>query len=94
MQTLSGYKFQYEFVKGELNILLDLLSWDPAMYPVCGDEDPLMTLIPASQVILPPSPPPTPGHPPPTQVVGLCSLAPPNRTSRLRSQELFSMMCF
>ncbi|KAJ9064600.1 hypothetical protein DSO57_1028843 [Entomophthora muscae] len=47
------------------------------MYPVCGDEDPLVTLIPASQVILPPSPPPTPGHPPPTQVVGLCSLTPP-----------------
>ncbi|KAJ9048087.1 hypothetical protein DSO57_1038539 [Entomophthora muscae] len=47
------------------------------MYPVCGDEDPLLTLIPASQVILPPSPPPTLGYPPPTQVVGLCSLAPP-----------------
>ncbi|KAJ9063305.1 hypothetical protein DSO57_1001742 [Entomophthora muscae] len=47
------------------------------MYPVCDDEDPLVTLIPASQVILPPSLPPTPGYPPPIQVVGLCSLTPP-----------------
>ncbi|KAJ9076441.1 hypothetical protein DSO57_1026197 [Entomophthora muscae] len=76
MQTLSGYKFWYKFVKGKLNILLDLLSQDPAMCPVHGNEDPLLTLIPASQVFLPPSPLPTPGDSPPTQVVGLCSLAP------------------
>ncbi|KAJ9073070.1 hypothetical protein DSO57_1020366 [Entomophthora muscae] len=49
------------------------------MYPVRGDENPLVTLIPASQVILPPSPPQTLGHPPPTQPVGLCSLAPPQQ---------------
>ncbi|KAJ9076695.1 hypothetical protein DSO57_1023896 [Entomophthora muscae] len=49
------------------------------MYPVRGDEDPLVTLIPASQVILPLSPPQNPGHPPPTQVVGLCSLVPPQQ---------------
>ncbi|KAJ9050213.1 hypothetical protein DSO57_1016541 [Entomophthora muscae] len=78
MQTLSGYKFRYEFVKGELSILPDLLSRDPAMYPVCNDEDPLVTLIPASQVI------PPPHHHQPrnillTQVVGLCSLASPQQ---------------
>ncbi|KAJ9084492.1 hypothetical protein DSO57_1023812 [Entomophthora muscae] len=49
------------------------------MYPVCGDENTLVTLIPASQVIPPPSPPPTTDHPPPTQVVGICSLAPPQQ---------------
>ncbi|KAJ9064701.1 hypothetical protein DSO57_1027643 [Entomophthora muscae] len=64
MQTLSGYKFRYEFVKGELNILPDLLSQNPAMYSVRGNEDPLVTLIPASQVIPPPSPPPTLDHSP------------------------------
>ncbi|KAJ9060511.1 hypothetical protein DSO57_1030166 [Entomophthora muscae] len=64
------------------------------MYPVRGDEDPLVTLIPASQVILPPSPPPTLGHPLPLRLLVSAPLAPPNRTSRLRSQELFSMMCF
>ncbi|KAJ9061615.1 hypothetical protein DSO57_1018779 [Entomophthora muscae] len=79
MQTLLEYKLQYEFVKGKLNILLDLLSWDPAMYPVCGDEDPLVTLIPASQVILPPHCCRPQVTLPPTQVVGLCSLAPPQQ---------------
>ncbi|KAJ9086031.1 hypothetical protein DSO57_1008260 [Entomophthora muscae] len=49
------------------------------MYPVQGDEDPLVTLIPASQGILPPSPPQILSHPPPTQAVGLCSLAPPQQ---------------
>ncbi|KAJ9055755.1 hypothetical protein DSO57_1000614 [Entomophthora muscae] len=49
------------------------------MYPVRGDEDHLVILIPASQVILPHSLPPTPGDSPPTQVVGLCSLAPPQQ---------------
>ncbi|KAJ9061086.1 hypothetical protein DSO57_1024092 [Entomophthora muscae] len=83
MQTLSGYKFQYEFVKGKLNILPDLLIQDPAMYPVCGDEDSLVTLIPVSQVFLPPLLPPTQGDSPPTQVVGLCSLAPSQQEIRL-----------
>ncbi|KAJ9080577.1 hypothetical protein DSO57_1023404 [Entomophthora muscae] len=46
------------------------------MYPVCGDEDPLVKLIPVSQVFLPPLPPPTPGDSSTTQVVGLFSLAP------------------
>ncbi|KAJ9075895.1 hypothetical protein DSO57_1031306 [Entomophthora muscae] len=49
------------------------------MYPVRGDEGPFLTLIPASQVILPPSPPPTQGDSSPTQVGGLCSLAPPQQ---------------
>ncbi|KAJ9062297.1 hypothetical protein DSO57_1012092 [Entomophthora muscae] len=49
------------------------------MYPVYGDEDPLVTLIPVSQVLLSPSLPPTPGDSPLTQVVGLCSLAPPQQ---------------
>ncbi|KAJ9063916.1 hypothetical protein DSO57_1035943 [Entomophthora muscae] len=62
-----------------MNILLDLLSCDPAMYLVQGDEYPLVTLILASQVILPPSLPQTPGHLPPTQAVGLCPLAPPQQ---------------
>ncbi|KAJ9070868.1 hypothetical protein DSO57_1002928 [Entomophthora muscae] len=83
MQNLSGYKFRYEFVKGELNILPDLLSWDPAMYPVRSDEDPLVTLIPASQVIPPPSPPPTPDHPPPLRLLVSALWRLPNRTSHL-----------
>ncbi|KAJ9085354.1 hypothetical protein DSO57_1014773 [Entomophthora muscae] len=52
MQTLSGYKFKYEFVKGELNILPDLLSCSPAMYPVRGNEDPQVTVIPESLILL------------------------------------------
>ncbi|KAJ9067005.1 hypothetical protein DSO57_1003711 [Entomophthora muscae] len=58
MQTLSGYKFKYKLVKGELNILPDLLSCNPAMYPVRGNEDPQVTVIPESLVLLPPGPPP------------------------------------
>ncbi|KAJ9085887.1 hypothetical protein DSO57_1009466 [Entomophthora muscae] len=46
------------------------------MYPVCGDKDPLVTLIPVSWVISSSSPLPTPVDSPPTQVAGLCSLAP------------------
>ncbi|KAJ9068486.1 hypothetical protein DSO57_1028214 [Entomophthora muscae] len=45
------------------------------MYSVRSDKDPLVTLISASQVILPPSLLPTLGDSPPTQVTGLCSLA-------------------
>ncbi|KAJ9058803.1 hypothetical protein DSO57_1008333 [Entomophthora muscae] len=45
MQTFLGYKFKYKFVKGELNILLDLLSHNPAMYPVRGNKDPKFTII-------------------------------------------------
>ncbi|KAJ9086997.1 hypothetical protein DSO57_1037654 [Entomophthora muscae] len=51
MQTLSGYKFKYKFVKGELNILPDLLSCNPAMYPVRGNEDPQVTVIPESLIL-------------------------------------------
>ncbi|KAJ9079096.1 hypothetical protein DSO57_1039075 [Entomophthora muscae] len=62
MQTLSGYKFKYKFVKGELNILPDLLSCNPAMYPVRGNEDPQVTVIPGS-LILPDSGSPLPPTP-------------------------------
>ncbi|KAJ9073463.1 hypothetical protein DSO57_1016334 [Entomophthora muscae] len=58
MQTLLGYKFKYEFVKGELNILPDLLSCNPVMYPVRGDKDPQVTVIPESLVLLASSPSP------------------------------------
>ncbi|KAJ9058158.1 hypothetical protein DSO57_1015194 [Entomophthora muscae] len=50
MQTLSGYKFKYKFVKGELNILPDFLSY-PAMYPVRGNKDPQVTVIPESLIL-------------------------------------------
>ncbi|KAJ9087355.1 hypothetical protein DSO57_1034111 [Entomophthora muscae] len=64
------------------------------MYPVRGDEDPLVTLIPASQVILPPHHH-QPWVPlPPLRLRVSAPWRPPNRTSCLRSQELFSMMCF
>ncbi|KAJ9083760.1 hypothetical protein DSO57_1031443 [Entomophthora muscae] len=52
MQTLSGYKFKYKFVKGELNILPNLLSCNPAMYPVRGNKDPQVTVIPESLILL------------------------------------------
>ncbi|KAJ9050264.1 hypothetical protein DSO57_1016063 [Entomophthora muscae] len=52
MQTLSGYKFKYEFVKEELNILPDLLSCNPAMYPVRGNKNPQVTVIPESLILL------------------------------------------
>ncbi|KAJ9077395.1 hypothetical protein DSO57_1017020 [Entomophthora muscae] len=52
MQTLSGYKFKYEFVKGALNILPDLLSCNPAMYLVRGNKDPQVTVIPNSLILL------------------------------------------
>ncbi|KAJ9076837.1 hypothetical protein DSO57_1022436 [Entomophthora muscae] len=63
MQTLSGYKFKYKFVKGELNILPDLLSCNPAMYPVRGNKDPQVTVILESLILLDsgsPSPKPQP----------------------------------
>ncbi|KAJ9054563.1 hypothetical protein DSO57_1013049 [Entomophthora muscae] len=64
------------------------------MYLVCGDENLLVTLIPASQVILP-----LHCHQPwvplpPLRLWVSAPWCPLNRTSRLRSQELFSMMCF
>ncbi|KAJ9063346.1 hypothetical protein DSO57_1001251 [Entomophthora muscae] len=52
MQTLSGYKFKYEFVKAELNILPGLLGCNPAMYPVRGNEEPQVTVIPESLILL------------------------------------------
>ncbi|KAJ9080065.1 hypothetical protein DSO57_1028993 [Entomophthora muscae] len=58
MQMLSGYKFKYKLVKGELNILPDLLSHNLAMYLVRDDEDPQVTVIPESLVLLPPGSPP------------------------------------
>ncbi|KAJ9064947.1 hypothetical protein DSO57_1025004 [Entomophthora muscae] len=57
MQTLSGYNFKYEFVKGELNILPDLLSCNPAMYPVRGNKDPQVTIIPESSILKEPGSP-------------------------------------
>ncbi|KAJ9073373.1 hypothetical protein DSO57_1017253 [Entomophthora muscae] len=54
MQTLSGYKFKYKFVKGELNILPDLLSCSPEMYPMRGNEDLQVTVIPESLILLAP----------------------------------------
>ncbi|KAJ9049187.1 hypothetical protein DSO57_1027222 [Entomophthora muscae] len=57
MQMLSGYKFKYMFVKGELNILPDLLSYNPAMYSVRGNEDPQVTIILESLVLLESGPP-------------------------------------
>ncbi|KAJ9082855.1 hypothetical protein DSO57_1000839 [Entomophthora muscae] len=63
MQTLSGYKFKYKFVKGELNILPNLLSHNPAMYLVRGNKDPQVTVILESSILLesgPPFPKPRP----------------------------------
>ncbi|KAJ9084467.1 hypothetical protein DSO57_1024148 [Entomophthora muscae] len=57
MQTLSGYKFKYKFVKGELNILPDLLSCNTAMYPVRGNKDPQVTVIPESLILQDPGSP-------------------------------------
>ncbi|KAJ9051494.1 hypothetical protein DSO57_1004231 [Entomophthora muscae] len=51
MQTLSGYKFKYKVVKGELNILPGLLSCNPAIYSVRGNEDPQVTVIPESLIL-------------------------------------------
>ncbi|KAJ9054391.1 hypothetical protein DSO57_1015207 [Entomophthora muscae] len=57
MQTLSGYKFKYKFVKGEINILHDLLICNPVMYPVRSNKDPQVTVIPESLIL------PDPGSP-------------------------------
>ncbi|KAJ9079054.1 hypothetical protein DSO57_1039498 [Entomophthora muscae] len=56
MQTLRVYKFKYEFVKGELNIFPDLLRCNPTMYPVRGNKDPQVTVIPESLILLVPNP--------------------------------------
>ncbi|KAJ9049355.1 hypothetical protein DSO57_1025374 [Entomophthora muscae] len=75
MQTLSGYKFKYKFVKGELNILPDLLSHNPAMYPVRSNEDPQVTVILESLILsdsglsLPQNPPTAPVFPPQLLVI-------------------------
>ncbi|KAJ9082306.1 hypothetical protein DSO57_1005756 [Entomophthora muscae] len=52
MQALSSYKFKCKFVKGKLNILPGLMSCNPAMYLVRGDEDPQVTIIPESLILL------------------------------------------
>ncbi|KAJ9063764.1 hypothetical protein DSO57_1037612 [Entomophthora muscae] len=75
MQTLSGYKFKYNFVKGELNILPDLISCNPVMYPVRDNEDPQVTVIPESLILpdyaspLPQTPPTPPAVPPQLLVI-------------------------
>ncbi|KAJ9085294.1 hypothetical protein DSO57_1015498 [Entomophthora muscae] len=75
MQTLSGYKFKYKFVKGELNILPDLLSCNPAMYPVRGNKEPQVTVILESLILpnlaslLPQTPPMPPAVPPQLLVI-------------------------
>ncbi|KAJ9082767.1 hypothetical protein DSO57_1001833 [Entomophthora muscae] len=56
MQTFLGYKFKYEFVKSELNILPGLLSCNPAMYPVRGNKDPQVIIIPKSLILTEPAP--------------------------------------
>ncbi|KAJ9049270.1 hypothetical protein DSO57_1026419 [Entomophthora muscae] len=56
MQTLLGYKFKYKFVKGELNILPELLSCNPTMYLVRGNKDPQVTIISESVILLEPGP--------------------------------------
>ncbi|KAJ9048486.1 hypothetical protein DSO57_1034682 [Entomophthora muscae] len=76
MQTLLGYKFKYKFVKGKINILPDLLSCNPAMYPVRGDKDPQVTIIPESLILpesgssLPHTPVTAPALPPRILVIG------------------------
>ncbi|KAJ9069032.1 hypothetical protein DSO57_1022653 [Entomophthora muscae] len=73
MQTLLGYKFKYKFVKGELKILPELLSRNPVMYPVRGNEDPQVIIIPESSILteLAPSLPQSPAAPPvaPSQIL-------------------------
>ncbi|KAJ9073508.1 hypothetical protein DSO57_1015838 [Entomophthora muscae] len=58
MQTLLGYKFKFEFVKGALNILPDLLSCNLSMYLVRGNKDPQVTVIPESLILLESGSPP------------------------------------
>ncbi|KAJ9051716.1 hypothetical protein DSO57_1001982 [Entomophthora muscae] len=53
MQTLSAYKFKYEFVSGSLNILPNLLSCNPSMFPSNAEDNPQITLIHTLPVILP-----------------------------------------
>ncbi|KAJ9063057.1 hypothetical protein DSO57_1003988 [Entomophthora muscae] len=57
MQTLLGYKFKYKFVKGKLNILPDLLSRNPAMYPVRGNKNPQVIITPESSILMELAPP-------------------------------------
>ncbi|KAJ9055421.1 hypothetical protein DSO57_1004280 [Entomophthora muscae] len=64
------------------------------MYPVHGDEDPIVILIPSSQVSLPPRHCQSWVTLPPLRPWASAPLCIPNRTSRLRSQEPFSMMYF
>ncbi|KAJ9062415.1 hypothetical protein DSO57_1011092 [Entomophthora muscae] len=53
MQTLSAYKFKYEFVSGSLNILPNLLSCNPSMFSSNAEDNPQITLIPTLSVLLP-----------------------------------------
>ncbi|KAJ9072591.1 hypothetical protein DSO57_1025971 [Entomophthora muscae] len=53
MQTLSDYKFKYEFVSGSLNILPNMLSHNPSMFPSNAEDNPQITLIPTLSVLLP-----------------------------------------
>ncbi|KAJ9073874.1 hypothetical protein DSO57_1011989 [Entomophthora muscae] len=53
MQTLSAYKFKYEFVSDSLNILPNLLSRNPSMFPSNAEDNLQITLIPTSTVLLP-----------------------------------------
>ncbi|KAJ9057820.1 hypothetical protein DSO57_1019140 [Entomophthora muscae] len=55
-------------MKGELNILPDLLSHNPAMYPVRGNKDPQVTVI-LESLILPDSSSPLPQTPATAPVV-------------------------
>ncbi|KAJ9061775.1 hypothetical protein DSO57_1017355 [Entomophthora muscae] len=65
IQTLSAYKFKYEFVSDSLNILPNLLSCNPSMFPSNAEDNPQIALISTLSVLLP-----TPG------LLGLLVLVP------------------
>ncbi|KAJ9081212.1 hypothetical protein DSO57_1017226 [Entomophthora muscae] len=83
MKTLLGYKFKYKFVKGELNILPDLLSCNPAMYPVRGNEDPQVTVILESLILPDPGSPPSQTPPTPPAVPPQLLVIAPSPSSEL-----------
>ncbi|KAJ9071768.1 hypothetical protein DSO57_1033777 [Entomophthora muscae] len=47
-----AYKFKYEFFSSSLNILPNLLSCNPAMFPFNAEDNPQITLIPTLSVLL------------------------------------------
>ena len=82
LMFLLGFKFKYQFVKGSLNILPDMLSRNPSMAKANGDTDSPVTVVPNSQVL----------SPTPLLVIAASNTLPPTDADSLLDHVLYAQL--